>query len=154
MITKKHFTIVAEIIKEANNLKSTDSTNTFNALRFVAKQLANFFDGQNPRFDINRFMTACGFFVYEEPTLALTESEKKLTDGKCTFANCKEPQTENSNFCKEHEPAYMRATKPKQYETTTEQKSEPTGICANCGRDLYDTHCKHCFSIQKNKKNE
>ena len=63
MLTKKDFKAVAEIVTRLHPAKS--KTGDFNkgenfALKNVAIKLADYFTTQNPRFDRNRFMKACG----------------------------------------------------------------------------------------------
>ncbi len=61
MLTKKDFKVVAEIIK--NNLpgKDNDYCDGVRAgLYYTANDLADYFATQNPRFDRERFMVACG----------------------------------------------------------------------------------------------
>lgn len=67
MVTKKDFKAVAEIIKSESlqGKKPIDgSASVMYAIQCVgsdiAKELADYFATQNPRFDCDRFMEACG----------------------------------------------------------------------------------------------
>jgi hypothetical protein len=51
-MTKKHFIALAAITAAISN----ESTR-----RFVAESQANYFASENPNFDRERFLTACGF---------------------------------------------------------------------------------------------
>lgn len=64
-MTKKHFEIIAETIKEVYEYqKDNDGKGSRDikqgAIRVTAENLANAFKGINPNFDENRFLSACG----------------------------------------------------------------------------------------------
>ena len=59
MLTRKHFKAVAEIIRTSRDVIITYSTNK-PAECDVADNLADYFATQNPRFDRERFLAACG----------------------------------------------------------------------------------------------
>lgn len=50
-MTRKHFEAIAAIINSNADYQVQD----------VAEELASYFKSENPRFDRDRFMTACGF---------------------------------------------------------------------------------------------
>jgi len=57
-MTRKHFEAIAALI----NAEQSDKTGeAWQAVRDVAVRLAAQFNIENPRFDRDRFMTACGF---------------------------------------------------------------------------------------------
>lgn len=56
MLTKKDFKAVAEIIDYDGDRHYYDR----HTCEEIAKQLADYFATQNPRFDRERFMKACG----------------------------------------------------------------------------------------------
>jgi hypothetical protein len=63
MLTKKHFAQVAEIIQENANMVGPNEDfdhGASYAVKQVARELASLFAEQNPRFDKNRFFSACG----------------------------------------------------------------------------------------------
>lgn len=51
MFTKKHFKAIAEVIRNAKALNTPDD---------IAHAFAAMLAKQNPRFDLARFLTACG----------------------------------------------------------------------------------------------
>ena len=57
MTSKKDYVAVAKALKAA----STGKLPTQDALRWVAIQLADYFREDNPAFDKERFLAACGF---------------------------------------------------------------------------------------------
>lgn len=57
-LTKKHFKAIAGIVRDAQDLDPPKSGIT--RVR-IASDLANYFAGQNPLFDREKFMAACGF---------------------------------------------------------------------------------------------
>jgi len=63
MMTKKDFIVIAEIVREHGNIFSHncsfDDGAKFAANR-IARELAIIFKQQNPRFDSQRFLDACG----------------------------------------------------------------------------------------------
>lgn len=64
MVTKKDFKAVAEIIKKQTVCPREDDPfiieTAKDIARVYAKELANYFATQNPRFDRGRFIQACG----------------------------------------------------------------------------------------------
>lgn len=63
-MTRKHFEAIARILEWRNG--SPDSTIDFDsgyntAIRNIADDMADYFENENPRFDRERFLTACGF---------------------------------------------------------------------------------------------
>lgn len=68
MFTRKHYKAIAEIIKKRLNLnQGTRHTPRFLYADEVADDLADYFAGDNPRFDRERFLTACGIGPEPEP---------------------------------------------------------------------------------------
>ena len=65
MLTKKDFKAVAEIIKNSHRaFEDIDSSfyagGRFDGAEIIADKMADYFATQNPRFDRNQFMQACG----------------------------------------------------------------------------------------------
>lgn len=63
MVTKKDFRAVAEIIKNdspANDKNAKYDNGIRSANLWIARELADYFAKQNPRFGRKRFMKACG----------------------------------------------------------------------------------------------
>lgn len=61
MLTRKDFKAVAEIIKENTHERlSIGGKAVWLSKQHTCRDLANYFTTQNPRFDRERFMTACG----------------------------------------------------------------------------------------------
>lgn len=64
MLTKKHYKTIADIIKSQHqktypNMPIAD--NAFNiAKSSISQELADYFATQNPRFDRQKFLDACG----------------------------------------------------------------------------------------------
>jgi len=59
MLTRKDFAAIAAIIRKANrSMKESDSGNAF-IMWELQEEIANFCEGQNPRFDSERFNEAC-----------------------------------------------------------------------------------------------
>jgi len=56
-VTRRDFEQIAQIIKLASDLKFSDSNK---AIEAIANQLAAKFKSDNPRFDRERFLRACG----------------------------------------------------------------------------------------------
>lgn len=56
MLTKKHFEAVAQILKR--NAVCKDRVTTW---LNISRELADYFESQNPNFDRNRFYRACSF---------------------------------------------------------------------------------------------
>lgn len=54
-MTKKDFIAIAEIIRQAKEWESSEA-----AINDIAEKLALFFKCNNPRFDTQRFLDACG----------------------------------------------------------------------------------------------
>ena len=56
-MTKKHFEAIARIINDVRdeNFRGEAATEE------IANRLGEFFKSENPRFDLDRFLTACGF---------------------------------------------------------------------------------------------
>ena len=52
-MTRKHFKAIAEIINDAGD--------DVDAVERLAGDLASYFKSENPNFDRDRFLTACGF---------------------------------------------------------------------------------------------
>ena len=61
MITKKHFKIVADIIKQAKEIQNHPELTTDDPTWYITRQLANFFSNTNPRFNASNFYEAAGF---------------------------------------------------------------------------------------------
>lgn len=59
MLTRKHFRTVAEILKEARE-DYAGGTPTELVLDYIENYLADFLATQNPNFDRERFLRACG----------------------------------------------------------------------------------------------
>ena len=57
MLSKKHFERIAQIIKSEN---LTCADNTRFELRRLTNKLTDYFAEENPRFDKERFLLACG----------------------------------------------------------------------------------------------
>ena len=57
MLSRKHYTAIANIL--ANNQPDIHKA----YVRCIARQLAGYFEQDNPRFDRKKFLEACG--VYE-----------------------------------------------------------------------------------------
>ena len=62
MLTKKDSKAVAEIIKSLCDWRTTHNhpDSYYYGVRDVAEKLADYFTTQNPRFDHDQFMKACG----------------------------------------------------------------------------------------------
>ncbi len=61
MITRQHYKAIAEIIKETPVDIDTDTTTTVERFRSeISRKLAVYFTNDNPRFDYEKFMAACG----------------------------------------------------------------------------------------------
>lgn len=61
MLTKKHFKAVAEVIKsQIMQYYIQERHACANGVESIAYHLADYFATQNPRFDRERFMKACG----------------------------------------------------------------------------------------------
>lgn len=60
MLTKKHFKAIAEIIRTSRDVIITYTSNKPIAECDVAEHLADYFATQNPRFDRQKFLDACG----------------------------------------------------------------------------------------------
>jgi hypothetical protein len=56
-MTRKHFEAIASIIKA--NLDISDHMVERQAIKVVAMDMADYFAGQNPLFDRQRFLKAC-----------------------------------------------------------------------------------------------
>lgn len=60
-MTRKDFEAIARILNaEANQPMYVDLPDCREAVRDVAVQMAAYFNVENPRFDRERFLTACG----------------------------------------------------------------------------------------------
>lgn len=57
-MTKKHFEAIARVLNAEQSDKTGEARD---ALRDVAIRLAAQFNMDNPRFDRDKFLTACGF---------------------------------------------------------------------------------------------
>lgn len=63
MFTRQHYKAIAEIIKSeytAFDGTGEDDSEGKDATIKIARKLADYFEPENPRFDRNKFMTACG----------------------------------------------------------------------------------------------
>ena len=60
MLTKKDFKAVAEIIKDSYNYDWCGREMSKVCFNRVAKRFANYFATQNPRFNRQKFLDACG----------------------------------------------------------------------------------------------
>ena len=62
MVTKKDFKAIAEIIKDVQSEYNDPNAKTQAqyAIQYIAADLADYFTTQNPLFDRDRFLTACG----------------------------------------------------------------------------------------------
>jgi hypothetical protein len=70
-MTKKHFEAIAALVKdqgvridicqEGNDLDQDEAAAAWRCLEGVANGLANMCANDNPNFDKQRFLTACGF---------------------------------------------------------------------------------------------
>jgi len=60
MLTKQHHKAIAEIIKEEIDHWEKNAPRVQIALTEVSHNLADYFEKDNPRFDYNKFMIACG----------------------------------------------------------------------------------------------
>jgi hypothetical protein len=58
-MTRKDYQLIAEVIANLNADFNTDGEDTV-SLSLVAKELAEALETDNPRFDRNRFLVACG----------------------------------------------------------------------------------------------
>ena len=64
MLTRKVFEQVAASVKKS--VDKSDETLDINLYKFageMARDLADYFERENPRFDRDRFMKACGFDI-------------------------------------------------------------------------------------------
>lgn len=59
-MTKKHYIKIAAVFKRAKELENNDE-DAVQVLHDLAYDLCTFFKEDNPNFDRERFMTACGF---------------------------------------------------------------------------------------------
>jgi hypothetical protein len=61
-MTRKDYVLIAESIKGAINYESNFNENKdkAEALNYLALRLSSAFENDNPRFDRDRFLTACG----------------------------------------------------------------------------------------------
>ncbi len=62
-MNKEQCEAVAEIVKEKNNLHNDDAPSSYNirgVLAEVACDLADLFEKDNPNFDRDKFLKACG----------------------------------------------------------------------------------------------
>jgi hypothetical protein len=67
MISRKHFQMIANELRESKPLKSRYSTAQWELdVESVAKALSK----MNPRFDMNRFIETCGIEKEKEPAAA------------------------------------------------------------------------------------
>lgn len=59
-MTRKHFQLIADVI--ANRVKATHPTNLnrLSELEYIARDMATALATQNPAFDHQRFLDACG----------------------------------------------------------------------------------------------
>lgn len=60
-MTRKDYVAIAQIIQNVRYLVDRDGESDH--IAEVARQLANYMRGDNPRFDRSRFMQACGIEV-------------------------------------------------------------------------------------------
>jgi len=60
MFTKQHYKTIAEIIKKEIDHWEKKEPRVQIALTEISHNLADYFSGDNPRFDRNKFMDACG----------------------------------------------------------------------------------------------
>lgn len=64
MFTRIHYKAIAEIIKENTDIQTEVRPlyrqGTYDARNRIARAMADFFYPDNPRFDRNKFMEACG----------------------------------------------------------------------------------------------
>jgi len=63
MFTKQHYERIASILKEALPPEGSQTNNSIQArstVNFIAENLAIAFSSDNPRFDEERFLKACG----------------------------------------------------------------------------------------------
>ncbi len=58
MLTRKHYKAIAAIVKDCT--KTTDDAVTYVSSSQLCHELADYFAADNPRFDRERFLTACG----------------------------------------------------------------------------------------------
>ena len=60
MLTRKDFKAVAEIIETERDVWECKNSTARSALAQIARDLADYFATQNPRFDRQKFLNACG----------------------------------------------------------------------------------------------
>jgi hypothetical protein len=56
-MSKRHYIAIAQAVRECRDVSRTNR----DAVEALAKSLAAVLAADNPRFDVTRFMTACGF---------------------------------------------------------------------------------------------
>ncbi len=65
MLTRKHYVAIAEVVAETRCLALKDvplvAMGIMRACDEISDLLADRFSEENPRFDRNRFLSACGF---------------------------------------------------------------------------------------------
>ena len=60
MFTKQHYKAIAEIIKDEKDNWGSNPTQVHIAIAEIAKDLAAYFAKDNPHFDRQKFLAACG----------------------------------------------------------------------------------------------
>lgn len=62
VMTKKHFIMLASLVKEAKE-KASEGAPSVTLVHYVACKLADECKKENPRFDRDRFLEACGYTI-------------------------------------------------------------------------------------------
>lgn len=59
-MTKKHFEAIAALLANANLAVVDERGGADIVMRDLCDSMADYFDSENPRFDRDKFLTACG----------------------------------------------------------------------------------------------
>ena len=59
-MTKKDYVLIAEAMRNVDYLLSNRNTFSFDVFPVICNIVANSLSSNNPRFDRNKFLTACG----------------------------------------------------------------------------------------------
>jgi len=74
-MTKKHYEAIAEVINDV--IRPYDERAVQNLVYDVTNDLADYFESDNPRFDRDRFLTACGIMEEDRTDVEIEEDNRE-----------------------------------------------------------------------------